>query len=67
MRIDGKIADGYVILCDREHAFMVDRLGISVQCPRCGECALSVELATNYILDQARDAKTAFPAIAASD
>lgn len=55
MRIDGKVADKYVILCDKEHAFVVERLGISVQCPECGECALSAELATDFVLTQAAE------------
>lgn len=52
MQIDAKIAEGYVILCDRkneEHIFIVCNLGPSVECPTCGSTALSGDLATDFI------------------
>ncbi|MEM7171542.1 MAG: hypothetical protein AAF530_15335 [Pseudomonadota bacterium] len=48
MVIDEKITEGYVIICKNDHSFLAPRLGISVECPCCGEVALSVELASSY-------------------
>jgi hypothetical protein len=47
MYLDGKIPEGYVVLCapDGEtHSFIVRRLGPSVECPQCGRTALSANL-----------------------
>ena len=52
MQIDAKLAEGYVILCNRkdeEHIFIVRSLGPAVECPKCGNTALSGDLATDHI------------------
>ena len=52
MQIDAKIAEGYVILCNNkaeEHIFIVRSLGPAVECPKCGNTALSGDLATDFI------------------
>ena len=51
MVIDGKLPQGYVVICNRGHAarsFLVERLGLSVECPGCGCTALSVDLAAAF-------------------
>jgi hypothetical protein len=51
MEIDGKLPQGYIVICWRDHAprsFLVRRLGPSVECPECGGTALSTELAGAY-------------------
>jgi hypothetical protein len=51
MRLDGKIPEGYVVLCepnDEPHSFIVRRLGPSVECPQCGRTALSANLIAAY-------------------
>ena len=52
MQIDAKLAEGYVILCNRtdeEHIFIVRSLGPAVECPKCGNTALSGDLATDFV------------------
>lgn len=57
MYIDDKLPEGYVVVCDGEcgdpHSFLVRNLGLSVQCPKCGKVALSVDLATRFVMQQA--------------
>ncbi len=51
MRIEGKLPEGYVVLCGNgheEHSFVVQNLNVSVECPRCGTTALSTNLVTKY-------------------
>ncbi len=48
MVIDGRIQSGYIINCACEHNFLVSRLGISVECPHCGDLALGTDLATSF-------------------
>ena len=58
MRIQGKLPEGHVVLCNRgheEHSFIVRNLGISVECPRCGSTKLSTDLVTEYTLPQMLD------------
>ncbi len=53
VRIEGKLPDGYVVLCDNdheEHSFIVQNLNVSVECPRCGMTAVSTNLVTEYTL-----------------
>ncbi|WP_282604571.1 hypothetical protein [Pelagibius sp. Alg239-R121] len=45
MHIDGKIEDGYVIICDEDHSFVANHLGLAVECTHCGRLALGVDLA----------------------
>ena len=55
MYIDEQLAEGYVIVCGGhtdQHSFLVKNLSLSVQCPICGEVALSVELATDFVMRQ---------------
>ena len=55
MYIDEQLAEGYVIVCgghSDQHSFLVKNLSLSVQCPICGEVALSVELATDFVMRQ---------------
>ena len=58
MVIDGRLPEGYVILCHsgrESHSFLVKRLGPSVECPRCGCTEISTALATEFLAKQARD------------
>jgi hypothetical protein len=51
MYLDGKIPEGYVVLCapnGETHSFIVRRLGPSVECPQCGRTALSANLIAAY-------------------
>ena len=51
MIIDGRLPQGYVVICSNGHparSFLVKRLGPSVECPACGCTALSPELATTF-------------------
>ena len=53
VRIEGKLPEGYVVLCGNgheEHSFVVQNLNVSVECPRCGMTALSTNLVTEYTL-----------------
>ncbi len=53
MRIEGKLPEGYVVLCDNgheEHSFLVQRLNVSVECPSCGTTGLSTNLVTEFTL-----------------
>ena len=53
MKIEGKLPEGYVVLCDNgheEHSFLVKNLSVSVECTRCGTTALSTNLVTEYTL-----------------
>ena len=59
MIIDGKLPQGYVVICNahqHSHSFLVKWLGPSVECPRCGRTALSAELATAFIERRAQAA-----------
>jgi len=51
MRLDARLPEGNVILCTGhgdEHSFLVRRLGLSVECPKCGRIALSVDLIAEF-------------------
>jgi hypothetical protein len=51
MYLDGKIPEGYVVICTpngEPHSFIVRRLGPSVECPQCGRTALSANLIATY-------------------
>lgn len=51
MYLDGRLPEGYVVLCSPEgdsHSFLVRRLGLSVECPECGRTALSAELVGDF-------------------
>lgn len=52
MTIDGKLPQGYVVICGsgrHSHTFLVRQLGPSVECPRCGDTALSVDLVAAFV------------------
>ena len=51
MRIDARLPEGHVLLCTgggSDHSFLVRRLGLSVECPNCGQIALSVRLVADF-------------------
>lgn len=52
MRLDDRLPEGHVVLCtgngSSEHSFLVRRLGLSVECPKCGHVALSVDLVADF-------------------
>ena len=51
MRLDARLPEGNVMLCaghGDEHSFRVRRLGLSVECPKCGRIALSVDLIADF-------------------
>ena len=51
MYLDGKLPEGYVVLCTpngEAHSFVVRRLGPSIECPQCGRTALSANLIVAY-------------------
>lgn len=48
MKIEAKVPKGYLIRCGQGSLFLVKALGPSVECPECGETALSTDLATEY-------------------
>ncbi|NNG03065.1 MAG: hypothetical protein HKM95_03070 [Inquilinus sp.] len=50
MHIESMSSNGYVIRCERGHSFRVRTLGPSVECPKCGQTALSADLTTAYYL-----------------
>ena len=51
MLIESRLTEGHRIRCAAGHVFIVRTLGPSVECPKCGETALSTYLATAYFLD----------------
>ncbi len=54
LRIDGRLPDGYVLLCDCSNAFVRERLSLTVECPQCGATAFGAELATDFTLAEKR-------------
>ena len=51
MRLDGRLPEGNVILCTGhgdEHSFLVGRLGLSIECPKCGQIALSADMVADF-------------------
>jgi len=51
MRMLARLSLGNVVLCaghGKPHSFLVRRLGLSVQCPTCGQAALSVDLLAEF-------------------
>jgi hypothetical protein len=51
MYLDARLPEGHVVVCGcagAEHAFLVHRLGLAVECPTCGRTALSVELVADF-------------------
>jgi len=51
MYLDDRLPDGHIIICTgrgTEHSFCRRRLGVSVECPICGQIALSAELVADF-------------------
>jgi hypothetical protein len=51
MYLDERSADGHILVCTgggTEHSFLRRRLGLSVECPVCGQIALSVDLVGEF-------------------
>jgi hypothetical protein len=51
MYLDDRSADGHIIVCTgggTDHSFLRRRLGLSVECPICGQLALSVDLVAAF-------------------
>jgi hypothetical protein len=51
MYLDDRLSDGHIVICtggDTEHSFCCRRLGVSVECPICGQIALSVDLVEEF-------------------
>jgi hypothetical protein len=51
MIVDGRLPEGYVVICTNgadQHSFLVRRLGPSVECPICGRTALSADLLQDF-------------------
>jgi hypothetical protein len=65
MQIDGKIEGGYVIICQDEHVFVVERLGLYVECPSCGRRQIGADLAMDYVLGGSNSLEDRVPRSAA--
>jgi hypothetical protein len=64
MYLDERLPDGHIVVCrggGTEHSFLRRRLGLSVECPICGQMALSVDLVADFYRRSLGD----FPAPAA--
>ena len=51
MYLDDRSPEGHIIVCTgggSEHSFLRHHLGLSVECPICGQVALSVDLITAF-------------------
>ena len=51
MYLDDRSPDGHIVVCrgdGTEHSFLRRRLGLSVECPICGQIALSVDLVADF-------------------
>jgi hypothetical protein len=51
MYLDTRLPEGHVVVCvcaGEEHSFLVNRLGLAVECPNCGRTALSANLIDDY-------------------
>jgi hypothetical protein len=51
MYLDDSSPDGHIVVCTgdgTEHSFLRRRLGLSVECPVCGQIALSVDLVADF-------------------
>jgi hypothetical protein len=56
MSIEGKLPEGYVILCSgngSEYTFLQHHLGLSVECPHCGTTSEGAALAMEFYLTNA--------------
>jgi len=51
MYLDERSPNGHIVVCrgdGTEHSFLRRRLGLSVECPVCGQIALSVDLVADF-------------------
>ena len=51
MHLDDRLPGGHIVICTgggTEHSFCRRRLGVSVECPICGQIALSVDLVADF-------------------
>jgi len=48
MVIERRLAQGYEIVCGSGHHFVARRLGPTVECPICGETAVTTDLTTTF-------------------
>jgi hypothetical protein len=51
MYLDDRSPAGHIVVCrgdGTEHSFLRRRLGLSVECPICGQIALSVDLVADF-------------------
>jgi hypothetical protein len=51
MYLDDRSPEGHIVVCSgggTEHSFLRRRLGLSVECPMCGQIALSVDLVADF-------------------
>jgi hypothetical protein len=58
MYLDERSPNGHIVVCrgdGTEHSFLRRRLGLSVECPVCGQYALSVDLVTDFYQRSAAD------------
>ena len=67
MYLDDRLPDGHIVICTgggTEHSFCLRRLGVSVECPICGQIALSVDLVADLyraVTDPARTKQEGAP------
>jgi predicted RNA-binding Zn-ribbon protein involved in translation (DUF1610 family) len=58
MYLDERSPNGHIVVCrgdGTEHSFLRRRLGLSVECPVCGQIALSVDLVVDFYQRSAAD------------
>jgi hypothetical protein len=68
MILDGRLPQGYVVVCTNSsdsHSFLVRRLGPSVECPACGQTALSADLVQAYYERDSRLELSSAPSVRA--
>ena len=50
---DGRLPEGYIVVCGCDgagHSFLVRRIGVSIECPKCGRTALTADLVADYYI-----------------
>ena len=57
MKIERRVAKGYEVHCACNRAFVASRLGPSIECPYCGQTALSADLVADFYAQPAEEAK----------
>jgi hypothetical protein len=49
--LDGRLPEGYAVVCGCDgagYSFLVRRIGVSIECPKCGRTALAPDLVADY-------------------